>query len=227
MDIPISLHSWLLSPSDAKALQNQLAGLLRDEPLDLASVKTVAGVDVSVKEVNGQAVSQAAIVVSSFPDLKIIETVRAQRPTDYPYIPGLLTFREGPVLLQAWAQLKTEPDVLIFDGMGRIHPRQLGIAAHMGLWLQKPTIGCGKTYLIGDYAEPGNNQGDYSVLTIHGQPRGVVLRTRTGVKPVYISPGHRMDMDGALALVKACTPKYRLPEPIRYAHNAAGQYNAS
>jgi len=226
MEIPVALHSWNLPPTEAKELQKQLVGLLRDEPLDLAQVRTVAGVDVSVKEVGGRAVSQAAIVVSTFPDLEIIETVRAQRPTDYPYIPTLLTFREGPVLLQAWAQLKTLPDVMIFDGMGRIHPRQMGIAAHMGLWFQRPTIGCGKTHLIGDYATPGIERGASSILSIYGQPRGVVLRTRSNVKPVYISPGHRMDTASALALVIACTTKYRLPEPIRYAHNAAGKYEA-
>ena len=224
MEIPAALHSWNLSPDEAKALQTQLAGLLRDKPLDLAAVRTVAGVDVSVKEVHGQVISQAAIVVATFPDLEIIETVRAQRPTDYPYIPGLLTFREGPVLLQAWAQLKTDPDVLIFDGMGRIHPRLMGIAAHMGLWLQRPTIGCGKTHFLGEYDTPGLEQGASSVLTVFGQPRGVVLRTRKKVKPVYISPGHLMDMAGAVALTMACTTKYRLPEPIRYAHIAAGQY---
>jgi deoxyribonuclease V len=226
MEVTVALHSWNLNPSEAKALQMQMVGMLRDEPLDLSKVRTVAGVDVSVKDVGGRAISQAAIVISSFPDMKVIETVRAQRPTDYPYIPTLLTFREGPVLLQAWAQLKTEPDVMIFDGMGRIHPRQMGIAAHMGLWFQRPTIGCGKTHLIGDYATPGTERGESSVLTINGQPRGVVLRTRANVKPVYISPGHRMDMPSALALVMACTTKYRLPEPIRNAHNAAGQYDA-
>jgi len=226
MEIPAALHSWNLSPDEAKALQTQLAGLLRDKPLDLAAVRTVAGVDVSVKEVHGQVISQAAIVVATFPDLEIIETVRAQRPTDYPYIPGLLTFREGPVLLQAWAQLKTDPDVLIFDGMGRIHPRLMGIAAHMGLWLQRPTIGCGKTHFLGEYDTPGLEQGASSVLTVFGQPRGVVLRTRKKVKPVYISPGHLMDMAGAVALTMACTTKYRLPQPIRYAHIAAGQYEA-
>lgn len=224
MDIPISLHSWHLTPAEAQKLQSDLAPMLRDKPLDLSQVRTVAGVDVSVKEVNGQAVSQAAIVISTFPDLEIIETVRAQRPTDYPYIPGLLTFREGPVLLQAWSQLKTEPDVLIFDGMGRIHPRKMGIAAHMGLWLQKPTIGCGKTHFMGEYADPGPVRGDYSVLTIYGQPRGVVLRTRSNVKPVYISPGHLMETQSAVTLVMACTTKYRLPQPIRNAHNAAGRY---
>jgi deoxyribonuclease V len=223
MNIPNTLHAWNLAPEQAKQLQKDLVQHLREEPLDLASVRTVAGVDVGVKERDGRVMSQAAMVVCTFPEMEVIETVRALRPTDYPYVPGLLTFREGPVLLEAWAQLQTDPDVLIFDGMGRIHPRQMGIAAHMGLWLQRPTIGCGKTHLIGVYDTPAPERGSYSVLTIGGQARGVVLRTRTNVKPVYISAGHRMDTASAIALTMACTPRYRLPQPIRYAHNAAGK----
>ncbi len=223
MNIPSVLHEWQLSPSDAKQLQKDLVKDLRDEPLDLSQVRYVAGVDVGVKERDGIMISQAAIVICTFPEMHIVETVRAHRPTDYPYVPGLLTFREGPVLLQAWAQVQTDPDVLMFDGMGRIHPRQMGIAAHMGLWLQRPTMGCGKTHLLGDYDAPALERGSYSVLTINGQARGVVLRTRTNVKPVYISAGHRMDTAGALALTLACTTKYRLPLPIRYAHDAAGK----
>lgn len=223
MNIPSNLHPWNLTPAAARQLQTDLAPQLRDEPLDVARVRLVAGVDVGVKERDGTVISTAAIVVMTFPTMQIIESVRAQRPTDYPYVPGLLTFREGPVLLQAWEQLQTMPDVLIFDGMGRIHPRSMGIAAHMGLWFQRPTIGCGKTHLIGNYAQPGLERGDYSVLTIGAQPRGVVLRTRANVKPVYISAGHQMDTASALALTLACTPKYRLPQPIRYAHDAAGK----
>jgi deoxyribonuclease V len=219
----MTLHDWNLTPEQAKQLQKNLVPSLREQPLDLTTVKTVAGVDVGVKERDGRMMSQAAIVVCTFPEMTVLETVRAIRPTDYPYVPGLLTFREGPVLLQAWAQLQTMPDVMMFDGMGRIHPRQMGIAAHMGLWFQRPTMGCGKTHLIGDYDTPAPERGSYSVLTIGGQARGVVLRTRTNVKPVYISAGHLMDTASAMALTLACTPKYRLPQPIRYAHDAAGR----
>jgi len=138
-------------------------------------------------------------------------------------VPGLLTFREGPALEMAFQQVQQIPHALIFDGMGRIHPRRMGIAAHFGLWLDLPTIGCGKTHFIGEYAEPGIEKGAYSPLHYHGEQLGVVLRTRTNVKPVYISPGHRCDIDSAIALTLRCTPKYRLPEPVRRAHNAAGE----
>jgi deoxyribonuclease V len=160
----------------------------------------------------------------TYPELEIIETVRAKLPTSYPYIPGLLTFREGPVLEKAFIQLENVPDVFVFDGMGQIHPRKIGIAAHMGLWLDKPTIGCGKTHFIGDYDTPAIEKGSYSELMYKGDQLGVVLRTRTKVKPVYISVGHRADIDTAVKLTLACTPKYRLPRPIRQAHIAAGEY---
>lgn len=215
------LHNWDLEPKEAIQLQKDLADqVINDTPIDLNAVKTVAGVDVSVKN----NVSQAAVVVLTYPDLKIIETVRAQKPTTYPYIPGLLTFREGPVLEEAFNQLQHEPDVFIFDGMGQIHPRKMGIAAHLGLWLDRPTIGCGKTHFVGDYSEPAIEKGSYSQLTYKGETLGVVLRTRTNVKPVYISVGHRADLITSVQLTLACTPKYRLPRPIRQAHNAAGEY---
>lgn len=215
------LHNWDLSPKDAIALQKDLASqAISDTPIDLDTVRTVAGVDVSVKN----NISQAAVVVMTYPELEIIETVRAKQPTSYPYIPGLLTFREGPVLEEAFIQLENEPDVFIFDGMGLIHPRKIGIAVHLGLWLNKPTIGCGKTHFIGDYDPPANEKGSYSNLLYKGEQLGVVLRTRTNVKPVYISVGHRADIDSAIKIILACTPKYRLPRPIRQAHNAAGEY---
>ena len=215
------LHKWDLTPKDAIALQKQLADrVIHDRPFDLANVTLVAGVDVSVK--NG--ISQAAVVVLSYPELAPIETVLEQQPTPFPYISGLLSFREGPALAAAFAQLQHEPDVFIFDGMGRIHPRRIGIASHMGLWLNTPTVGCGKTHLIGEYDTPGEEKGAYSYLRHKGEVLGVVLRTRTKVKPVYISPGHLIDLDSAVQLTLACTPKYRLPRPIRMAHDAAGQF---
>lgn len=215
------LHDWELTPKDAIALQHALAPRLIDNtPLNLDAISLVAGVDVSVKK----GISQAAVVVLTYPQLDLVETVRAQRPTQYPYIPGLLTFREGPVLEEAFQKLEHMPDVFLFDGMGQIHPRRMGIAAHLGLWLDKPTIGCGKTHFIGDYDEPGIEKGDYSQLTYKGDQLGVVLRTRKNVKPVYISVGHRADLQSAVQLTLAVTPKYRLPRPIRLAHNAAGAF---
>jgi deoxyribonuclease V len=215
------LHDWHLEPKAAIALQIELASRLIDNtPVDLQTLRYIAGVDVSVQE----GISQAAVVVTTYPQLQVVETVRVQQPTSFPYIPGLLTFREGPVLEAAFRQLTIEPDVFIFDGMGQIHPRRIGIAAHLGLWLDKPTIGCGKTHFIGDYVEPGLQSGDYSVLTYHGHALGVVLRTRANVKPVYISVGHRAAITSAIQLILSVSPKYRLPEPIRLAHNAAGEF---
>ncbi len=214
-------HDWNVSPGEAIAIQRQLVNeVIYDRPLNLEAIHYVAGVDVSVKD----NVSQAAVVVVSYPDLKPVEIVRAHMPTPFPYIPGLLSFREGPVLEDAFRQLKHEPDVLIFDGMGRAHPRRIGIATHMGLWLQKPAIGCGKTLLIGKYVEPPDERGAFSNLVDRGEIIGVILRTRAGVKPVYISVGHLADLATSIELVMRCTPKYRLPEPIRLAHNAAGQF---
>lgn len=220
MDIK-HLHDWNLEPKAAIALQRNLSEQVIDStPIDLNTIKTVAGVDVSVK--NG--ISQAAVVVASYPNLEPIEIVRTQQPTSYPYIPGLLTFREGPVLEEAFLKLQHEPDVFVFDGMGKIHPRQMGIASHLGLWLDKPTIGCGKTHFIGDYDMPDMNKGSYSDLLYKGEQLGVVLRTRKNVKPVYISVGHRADLSSTIELILAVTPKYRLPRPIRLAHNAAGEF---
>ena len=216
------LHDWNLSPQQAIELQNRLrAQVIYDRPLELDSIKLVAGVDSSVKD----DISQAAVVVASYPDLQPVETVVAQRPTPFPYIPGLLSFREGPGLEEAFEKLQHEPDVFIFDGMGRAHPRRIGIATHMGLWLQKPTIGCGKTLLIGRYSEPGDEKGSYSDLVDKGEIIGAVVRTRDGTKPVYISVGHLADLPTAVQFILNCTRKYRLPEPIRFAHNAAGDFD--
>jgi deoxyribonuclease V len=214
------LHNWNVTPAEAIALQKELAQrVIYDRPLPLDSVRLVAGVDVSVKG----GTSRAAVVVLTFPDLQPVETVTAAQPTPFPYVPGLLSFREGPALVEAFEKLRNTPDVFIFDGMGRIHPRRIGIASHMGLWLERPTIGCGKSHLIGSYIPPGNARGDYSPLTDGGELLGVVLRTRANVKPVYISPGYLIDLGSALALTLACTGRYRLPVPIRAAHKAAGE----
>lgn len=220
MNIP-HRHDWNVTPQQAIALQKELAQeVIATQPIDLDNIHLVAGVDVSVKD----DISQAAVVILTYPALQVIETVLSQMPTPFPYIPGLLTFREGPVLENAFQKLQNVPDVFIFDGMGTIHPRRIGIASHMGLWLGKPTVGCGKTHFLGHYDEPAQERGAYSPITDRNEVIGVVLRTRVGVKPVYISPGHLADLPTAIELVMRCTPKYRLPEPIRQAHNAAGKF---
>jgi deoxyribonuclease V len=188
-----------------------------DTPLEIEKIRLVGGVDVDVKN----DISQAAVVVLSFPDMKPVEIVRHQMPTPFTYVPGLLSFREGPMLEEAFRQLAHEPDVFIFDGMGKMHPRRFGIACHMGLLLQKPAIGCGKTHFVGEYIEPPPEAGQYAPLVDGGETVGAILRTQKGVKPVYISVGHRADLESAIRLIMRCVGKYRLPEPIRAAHQAA------
>ncbi|MCB5173818.1 deoxyribonuclease V [Microvirga lenta] len=214
-------HPWDLSPSQAIALQKEMAAEVDStQPIDLDSVRLVAGVDVSVKDEQ----SQAAVVVVTYPGFLPVETVLARRQTPFPYIPGLLSFREGPVLEEAFDKLEAEPDVFLFDGMGIAHPRRIGIASHMGLWLQRPTIGCGKTLLCGRYKDLAEDKGAAAPLIDKGQTIGVALRTRSAKNPMFISPGHMADIPTAAELVLRCSPKYRLPEPIRLAHNAAGQF---
>ena len=218
------LHDWDLSPKEAIALQKKLAPqLVGDSPIDLKSIDTVAGVDVSGKH----GTTCACVVVLSYPVLELIETVCARQPTSYPYIPGLLTFREGPALEAVFRKMQNEPDVFIFDGMGQMHPRRMGIAAHLGLWLGHPTMGCGKRHFIGEYQQPGNEKGCLSTVTYQGQRVGVVLRTRPNVKPIYVSVGHLADIESSVQLVLSCTPKFRLPLPIRLAHRAASEACAS
>jgi deoxyribonuclease V len=213
------LHSWDMSPGDAIKLQRDLAAqVITDQPL--GALRLVAGVDVSVKN----NVSRAAVVVLDYLRLDVVETVTAQRPTPFPYIPGLLSFREGAVIVDALRKLDSTPDVFIFDGQGTIHPRRLGIACHIGLWLDRPTVGCAKSRLIG-HAEPlAAEKGSWVPLLDRGETVGVVLRTRTNVKPVFVSVGHRTTLDDARQLVLSCTTRYRLPEPTRAAHHAAGQF---
>jgi deoxyribonuclease V len=215
------LHAWDLTPQQAIALQKDLRdAVVSDRPIDLAAIRLVGGVDVSVKQNR----SNAAVVVATFPDFRVVETVLVEQATPFPYVPGLLSFREGPVLDEAFGRLKTVPDVFLFDGMGIAHPRRIGIASHLGLWLDKPTVGCGKTLLCGRYENLGEEKGSIAPLVDRGETIGVALRTRTGKNPMFISPGHLADLDTAAALVLRCSPTFRLPEPIRLAHRAAGEF---
>ncbi|TNC09266.1 endonuclease V [Methylobacterium terricola] len=220
MDL-VRRHDWDVTPKEAVALQRDLAAeIVADRPLPLDAVRLVAGVDVSVKNDR----SHAAIVVATYPEFRVVETVTALMPTPFPYVPGLLSFREGPVLEEAFGRLEAEPDVFLFDGMGTAHPRRIGIASHMGLWLQRPTIGVGKTRLCGRNAPLDDEKGAHQPLIDKGETIGAVVRTRTGKHPLFISPGHLADIPTSVALVLACAPKFRLPEPIRLAHKAAGAF---
>jgi deoxyribonuclease V len=219
--MPITIyarHRWDLTPSEAIALQKELAPQIdTSTPLPLDDLQLVGGIDVSVKE----NVSQAAIVVLTYPALEVIERVNASIPTPFPYIPRLLSFREGAVIIDALRQLKHAPDVFIVDGQGIAHPRHIGIASHIGLWIDVPTVGCGKTRLTGTHEPVPPEKGAWSPLMHHGEVIGAALRTRDNVAPVYISVGHRATLDTARELVMRCVTRYRLPEPIRAAHNAA------
>lgn len=216
------LHSWTLSPKEAIRLQETLSERIVLS-WDGRAVSTVAGVDVSVKA----GVSRAAIVLLSFPDLEFLESTFAKAPTPFPYVPGLLTFREGPVVLDAWSKLTRAPDLVLFDGQGIAHPRRMGLAAHLGLWLEVPTIGCAKSRLYGVHAAVGPGKGDRTPLL---DPRdetsaiGSVLRTRDGVKPIFVSPGHLIDVETSSEFALRCCTRYRLPEPTRQAHNHAGAF---
>jgi len=180
------------------------------------SFKTIAAADVSYSLADDRL--YAAFLLFSYPDLKPMETASARGRVSFPYIPGLLTFREAPILLKAFSRLKGRPGLLLFDGQGIAHPRSMGIAAHMGILLDLPAIGCAKSRLFGEAAEPGLDQGNIIPLLDHGRGVGMIVRTRAGVKPVYVSPGHRMDLDVSVKIILSLCRGYRIPEPLRQAH---------
>jgi len=208
------LHEWTLVPGQAVALQKELAGriILEDR---LGEVQTVAGVDMAINELNGLA--RAAVVLLSFPQMEIIERHVYEEPLRMAYIPGLLSFREIPCILGAFARLKQTPDLVMVDGQGIAHPRRLGIAAHLGLWIELPTIGCAKSILIGTHQPVGDAVGDWEPLQDRGEVIGAAVRTRSRVKPMIISPGHRISLETSIRYVLACGKGYRLPEPTRQA----------
>lgn len=203
------------SPRDAREIQERL----RDRVIRTGSVtpKIIAGVDVSEKD----GVARAAIVVMQ--GLETVEEVSVEQPIPFPYVPGLLSFRELPSLLDAWSQLRTQPDAVIVDGQGCAHPRRFGIASHFGLLVDLPTIGCAKSRLIGTHEEPASARGSWSPLVDRGETIGAALRTREGRSVVYVSTGHRISLSSAIRVVLAWAPKYRLPEPQRRADRLSKQ----
>jgi len=219
MQLAIS-HRWDLSVDEARALQPRLAErVLERTTFDPAAVETVAGVDVSFRD----GVAHAAIVVLSYPDLRPVDRAVGRAPVTFPYVPGLLTFREGPSVLNALERLAIWPDLMIFDGHGVAHPRRVGLAAHIGVILDHPSIGCAKSRLVGAHDEPGEAVGDWTPLVDKGEIIGAVVRTRAKVKPLFVSTGHRVDLATAIAVVLNCTRGYRLPETTRLAHKLAGE----
>ncbi len=217
-------HRWDLSIAEAKALQPQLAEkVVTQTTFDPAAVHTVAGVDVSFRE----DMAHAAVVVLSFPGLEPVdyalgEAQPGQPGATFPYVPGFLTFREGPSVLNALENLTIWPDLFIFDGHGLAHPRRLGLASHMGILLDHPSIGCAKSRLTGNHEEPGEAVGAWVPLLDQGETIGAVVRTRVNVEPLYVSVGHRVDLPTAVSFVLQSIRGYRLPETTRYAHKVAG-----
>lgn len=212
-----ALHDWDLDPRQAVALQRELAEQVRLMPTVAESPATVAGVDVSYEKHGDHFF--AAVVVLDFATLTVVDEAWADGWVDFPYIPGLLSFRELPVLLAAFRRLKTVPDVVLVDGQGIAHPRRIGLASHLGLWLNLPTVGCAKSRLCGVHDEPGVMRGEAAPLLLADEVVGMVLRTRERVKSLYVSPGHLIDVASATRLTLACTRRYRMPEPTRLAHH--------
>jgi deoxyribonuclease V len=216
-------HRWDLDPAEARALQRQLAGqVVREDRL--GTVRAVAGVDLGFPPTqDGSVLGRAAVVVLRLPDLDLVEERVVERPVTFPYVPGLLSFREVPVGMAAVASLEHRPDLLLVDGHGLAHPRRCGIACHLGLLLDLPTIGCAKSILVGRAEEPGPNPGDWTPLVHRGETIGAALRTRPKTKPIYVSIGHRVSLASAIALVSQCGRGYRLPEPTRLADRIASR----
>lgn len=211
-------HRWDVTAAEAREIQK---GLRRRVKIGngFSKVRLVGGADVSFKKGKGCAVC----VVMRFPELEIVEEVMVKGEIRFPYIPGLLSFREGPLLLRAFSRLREIPDVIIFDGQGIAHPLGLGLAAHMGVLLGKPTLGCAKSRLIGDYREPGLERGSVSALMYRGRRVGSVVRTRKKVRPVFVSPGHLVGFGSSVRLVLECGRGYRIPEPTRIADIRCGK----
>jgi deoxyribonuclease V len=216
-----TLHPWSLSIARAREVQERLRDEVRLQPLALVRVRHVAGADIAISRRLDRLV--AAVVVMSFPELEIVETRVATSKLTFPYVPGYLSFREIPALVQCLEKVRTPFDVMLCDGQGIAHPRRLGLASHLGLLIGTPTVGCAKSRLIGEHSEPGPNKGDYTRLTHHGDYIGSVLRTRERVKPIFVSPGHLVDHPSSRRIALVCTTRYRLPEPTRLADIAAGK----
>ena len=217
---PRRLHRWDLTPKQAIALQARLRDRV-DRADRIGVVRRIAGVDVGFEREG--AVTRAAVAVLAFPELALVEQAIVRRPTRFPYVPGLLSFREAPAVLAAFARLRAAADLIVYDGHGVAHPRRFGIASHLGVLLDTPTIGVAKTRLIGVNRALPSRRGAWVPLHDDGETIGAVLRTRAGVKPVYVSTGHRVSLESAVRWVIACAPKYRLPETTRWAHRLASE----
>jgi deoxyribonuclease V len=213
-----NLHDWNLTPAEAIALQTRLAAQIIGENR-FGEIQYIAGIDVGFE--NQGRITKAAVCVLSVPRLETVESTVARRATDFPYVPGLLSFREIPAILEALKQLRIAPDMLFCDGQGRAHPRHLGIASHLGLITDLPSVGIAKSILCGRHEPVPLEKGSFSALVYKNETVGAALRTRSGVKPVYVSTGHKISLQSALEYVMLCVTRYKLPEPTRLADKLA------
>lgn len=215
-----TMHSWDVTPAEARAIQAELAGQVAlSDAIGLDDIAIVAGVDNAYVKIDGDQQACAAAVALTFPTLEVIETAVAWRPVSFPYVPGLLSFREIPAVLAACAELTATPDVLLCDGQGYAHPRRFGLASHLGVLLDRPTIGCAKSRLVGRYEEPADDFGAQSPLVDRGEVVGAVLRIRPGRAPLFISPGHHVSVESAVTIALACSREGEaMPVPTRLAH---------
>ena len=213
------LHDWNLRIDQAKELQRHLASQI-SPIVSVDTLKFVGGVDISAPDSNG--VARGAAVVLSYPDLQLAETSIVEDTVHFPYVPGLLSFRESPLVIKALEGLNIEPDIILIDGQGIAHPRRFGIACHVGLLVDVPTIGCAKSRLWGTHSTPSEERGAYAELYDNDGVIGIVLRTKPRTNPIYVSIGHKMDLTTAVQWTFNCCRGYRIPEPTRYAHLAAG-----
>jgi deoxyribonuclease V len=209
------LHDWNLTPTEAVALQRELADRV-DTRTPLAKCDLIAGADISYNRFSP--IFYAVVLVLRTSDWSLVEKQEVVRESPFPYIPGLLSFREAPALLEAFAKVESQPDAVMIDGQGLAHPRRMGIACHVGLFLDVPTIGCAKSLLTGRYKEPGKKRGSLAPLKIKDEVIGTVVRTRDKVKPVFVSVGHKIDQASAVRVVLDSARGYRIPEPTRQAH---------
>lgn len=214
MRIPPAPHRWNVLPRTAIAIQRRLAATVRSEP-PARRIRTVAGVDAAFSHDGDRCI--AAAVLWDVDDGRVVEAHTATRPLTFPYVPGLLSFREAPAVLAALRKLRCEPDAIVCDAHGYAHPRRFGLACHVGVLCKRPTLGCAKSVLVGEYRDPPSRRGSRRSLRDRGERVGTVLCTRTNVKPVFVSIGHLIDLATAERLVLACTRGYRLPEPTRLA----------
>ena len=217
-------HRWDVTPREAIRIQQRIAPkvCLHD---DFAAIHCVAGADIALDPKTNRGF--AVVARFSFPEMRQLEVVHAAGELRMPYVPGLLSFREAPLLIEAFRKLREKPDILMCDGQGYAHPRRLGIACHLGLLLDIPTIGCAKSRLVGEYVEPGKRRGSTSPLFHLGEIIGMVLRTRDRVRPIFVSTGHRVGLRTAVEIEIACSPRYRVPEPTRRADALAGEFKRS